>query len=79
MKRWNKPGSRAAHERMAQLRQRKLKYQQAALASDWSLATGREPREWWTEARAAGLAPGCGTQACIDFLIQAIAQAKQVA
>jgi hypothetical protein len=72
MKRWNQKGSVHAKRRMSELRDRKLQLEKSDLIYAWSQVTGRDGREWWTAAQAAGLKPGCGAKACIEFLRTAI-------
>lgn len=73
---WNSKGSPAAKRRMAELRDRAQFLVKADLIDEWARITGRQRREWWDAARAAGLRAGCGNTACVRFLRDAIAIAK---
>ena len=68
MRRWNVKGSSAAKERMARLRDDKLQKQKSLLIWQWNQRFGKSGTDWWKAAQAAGLHPGCGAKACIDFL-----------
>jgi hypothetical protein len=76
-KRWNQKGSVHAKRRMGELRQRKLELLKTDLIREWECVTGSADRRgWWDAAQAAGLRPGCGTEASIQFLRGAIAAAR---
>jgi hypothetical protein len=54
-KRWNQKGSVHAKRRMSELRDRQLHYRKSAAITQWGMATGRDPKEWWDAAQAAGI------------------------
>lgn len=73
---WNRKGSGAAKQRMAELRHAKQRHAFSRLLSEWSAATGKDRSEWFKEAQSAGLTYGCGPEAASAFLRAAIAQAE---
>ena len=75
-KRWNVKGSASAKQRMKELRERKDEITKSLLIDEWVRATGRNGREWWADAQAAGLTCASSTRARIDFLRAAIAEAR---
>lgn len=72
MKRWNQRGSTYAKERMAELRERKLRIRRTELANQYEAKFGTH---WWPVAKAAGVAPSQDATPHIAWLEAALANA----
>lgn len=69
-------GTRGAKAHMGALRERQRFLLKQVLIAEWGQVTGRVSSEWWA---ASGLQMGCGQEASIAWLRNAIAQARRAA